>query len=142
MSISVCRRQLLEKIGTMLSSAHVEVSTYMYGCNYGVYPVLFEDEENDIPMFSTYDPMFPFPYYDDKSPVVYGSDFLTCTLEVGKWYAIVSDWGSTAYGMYSIFRSSGEIFQYEGEYIDANWQQSAVLFKATSDLIEVTAYSK
>ena len=87
---------------------------------------------------------YGFPLYDELQCVARLEEFesASCTLEVGKWYAIVTDYGWTSVGMFNIHRSSDYTHSDEGEYITDDYMQSASLFQATADLMSVDAYSK
>jgi hypothetical protein len=100
----------LNSVGSVL------VDCMAYAADFGVYPMT---------LTASGEPMFfdNFPYYDDKGMVNHGSagETITCSLTIGNWYAIVTDYGQTSCGMYYIDRNSGEEYTYEGEYVTSDY---------------------
>lgn len=134
------RRLIIGKDAKAYASVSVDI---LCSAPYTVFKVV--KQSNGDPLF--YDTEYgPFPYYDDKTPIGTGDEYeqITCELETGEWYTTKTSYGYTSAGMYSIYRDSGEEYEYEGEYNDwtPEWETTAVLFYVTPDLHGVSSYSK
>lgn len=128
----------------------VDVGITCYEAITGVYPV--ETDDYGDPLFDTDFYGNLFPQYWDTDPVYRDEKQegnYTVTLQVGKWYALVTDYGMGVGGMDYMNR---EYQEYEGFYCLEDdehnwvtgwgWAQTAIVFKATADLTDICLYNK